>query len=80
MSAMMAGAGAGAPRNPAQMSDAEYCAMKEAEARNRPPSTAETIGAATGIHGGGLMGKALGNLGKKKQDAPPADPRCPAKK
>jgi hypothetical protein len=80
MSAMMAGRSGGAPRDPAQMSDAEYCAMKEAEARNRPPSAAETIGAATGIPGGGMLGRAIGGMGKKKQDAPPADPRCPAKK
>jgi hypothetical protein len=77
MAAMMGGRGA-APgamargRDPAKMSDADYCAMLEAQKRERP-STAETLGSAIGIPGGGMLGRAIG--GRKKQDEP-VDPRC----
>jgi hypothetical protein len=76
MSAMMAGGGrAGAGRDPSQMSDAEYCAMLAEQKRNQP-SAAESIGAATGIPGAGMLGRALGNRGKKDE---PVDPRCKKK-
>jgi hypothetical protein len=80
MGAMMAGGGGrmnGANRNPAQMSDAEYCAMLAEQKRNQP-SVAGSIGEATGIPGGGMLGRAIGGLGKKKAEEP-VDPRCAKK-
>jgi hypothetical protein len=77
MSAMMAGGGRPgmAARDPAQMSDADYCAMLAEQKRNQP-SAAQTIGEATGIPGAGMLGRALGN--RKKKDEP-VDPRCAKK-
>jgi hypothetical protein len=72
MDAMMAGGGRPgqtAGRDPSQMSDEEYCRMLEAQRR---PSAAETLGSASGIPGGGMLGRALG--GRKKDE--PKDPRC----
>lgn len=78
MSAMMGGSVASAGGgDPAAMSDEDYCRMLAAQQESsRPPSVAEAIGSATGIPGGGLIGRALGG-GKKKDKAAVTDPRCP---
>jgi hypothetical protein len=59
-------------------------ASGEAAGRTRecpPPrrSTAERVGEASGIPGGGLLGRALGGLGggSRQQPQPQADPDCP---
>lgn len=40
------------------------------------PNVGEMIGGATGIPGAGMLGGALGRMGKKKQETP-ANPNCP---
>jgi hypothetical protein len=74
MAQMMAGA-RGGQQNTAQMSDADYCRMVEQQNRSMGQTVGEGIGAATGIPGGGMLGRAIGGLGKKK-DEKPKDPRC----
>jgi hypothetical protein len=76
MSAMMSGAMASAGgAQPAAMSDAEYCQMLYTQQRSKP-SVAEMAGSASGIPGGGLLGRAMSGRGKKDEEAVRADPRC----
>lgn len=63
------------------MTKTEYCEMKASEARGQPSAgqtAGSAIGAATGIPGGAVLGRALGGLGKKKKEEPPVDPFCAA--
>jgi hypothetical protein len=76
MSSMMGGAMAAAGgAQPAAMTDAEYCQMLYAQQRAKP-SVAEMAGGASGIPGGGLLGRAMSGRGKKDEEAVRADPRC----
>lgn len=73
----MMGASAGGSQG-APGTATDPCAPQQAPPNARG-SLGEAIGSATGIPGGGMLGRAIGNRSRRAAEpAPPANPNCPA--